>query len=272
MVRGRNTKGMVVLLLLFMATLTNAAPTLGNFNKSFACYFLPTRLDLNTQTTFEINRNIELCNTPLKSISEEFHKPPVSFSASPDSVIGIKSLPVVPRAILMVLSGFFCVSLVKDHKFWLAVFISLLWAAQTGLTKLPKLTSHLNPKNHNKQSSPLDSIHIFGPEFPSISFSFKTADNTRLIYHSVGIFNRKQAISLLTSLPALIVKRSNLIELPHRLIKAKQNLTASKSTLISLSNRLILVSGCTACQADQSVFSSSEFKSTFPPRGPPYLA
>lgn len=55
----------------------------------------------------------------------------------------IQPLPAVPAAVLMVLSGFLCVSLFRDRSFWLAALAGLLWAGHTGIQTVPQLAKHL---------------------------------------------------------------------------------------------------------------------------------
>lgn len=272
MVRGSNTKGMVVLLSLLVATFTNAVPTTSECNKALAFYNLSAKSNAHSKIEFEISQIFELSNWPPATIVKEFHRPSVSFANSPSSIIGTKSLPVKSHTALMILTGFLCISLVKDHKFWLAAFISLLWAAQTGLAMLPKLASHLSIKNHNKQLSHLSAARVRGAKFPSSSRSIKIADDTSLLRHSVRISKRKQTI-LLPALPlAFVVKRSNLATLPDRFVKTKYNLTANKFTLTGLSNRLILPSDCSVCPINQFVHFSSASFYAYLARGPPNLA
>jgi hypothetical protein len=49
------------------------------------------------------------------------------------------ALPAAPAAILMGLFGFLCVSAVKDRRFYVAVFVAIMWAGQAGVLAVPKL-------------------------------------------------------------------------------------------------------------------------------------
>lgn len=56
---------------------------------------------------------------------------------------GLKAMPAVPAAVLMVLTGFLCISLVRDRKTWLAAFVGLVCIGQLGISALPKLADNL---------------------------------------------------------------------------------------------------------------------------------
>lgn len=61
-----------------------------------------------------------------------------------------KVMPAVPAAVFMVLTGFICVSLVRDRKVWLAAFVGLLYLGQFGAMALPKLASCLQKNGITK--------------------------------------------------------------------------------------------------------------------------
>lgn len=56
---------------------------------------------------------------------------------------GAANLPAVPRAILMGIVGFLCVSLVRDRKVWVAAFVLIFVLGQVGVQALPRLTARL---------------------------------------------------------------------------------------------------------------------------------
>jgi hypothetical protein len=62
-----------------------------------------------------------------------------------------RCLPALPPAIAMVLTGFICISLIKDRRVWLAALAGLLWVGQTGIWALPELTSRLSRRVHSDQ-------------------------------------------------------------------------------------------------------------------------
>ena len=56
---------------------------------------------------------------------------------------GAANLPAVPRAILMGIIGFLCVSLVRDRKVWVAALVLIFVLGQVGVQALPRLTARL---------------------------------------------------------------------------------------------------------------------------------
>lgn len=88
----------------------------------------------------------DACNTYLTRIGKELLAPPVQPAERDALPEGAKSLPGVPAAIFMVLTGFLCVSFVNDRRIWLASLAGLLWLGQTGLSAIPQAASHLTGK------------------------------------------------------------------------------------------------------------------------------
>jgi len=52
---------------------------------------------------------------------------------------------------LMFLTGFLCVSLVRDRRVWLTALAGLFWAGQAGIQALPQLALRLGHANHGRQ-------------------------------------------------------------------------------------------------------------------------
>lgn len=104
--------------------------------------------------TFSENHNsLEIQKTPdhqLLTIGKQIRKPYISFTASVASRHNYtKSLPALPATILLVMVGFFCVSFVKDRRFWIALSACLLWAALAGVQSVPKLAKQISSRSHN---------------------------------------------------------------------------------------------------------------------------
>ena len=59
-----------------------------------------------------------------------------------------KTLPAAPTAILLVIVGFTCISLVRDRKIWLTVLNCILWAGCAGACFVPQLAQHLVHQTH----------------------------------------------------------------------------------------------------------------------------
>ena len=68
-----------------------------------------------------------------------------------------RSLPAVPASIFMALFGFFCVSLVKDRRFWMFLITGLIGFSLAGINTLPRWAARLsqrNLNNHQAQTAP----------------------------------------------------------------------------------------------------------------------
>lgn len=158
MLSGNGRKGLLLFLSLLVVSAASAAPTVGDYSRHLLAPPLSPTSDAPAVRACEINQFIEIRNSDLARVAAEFLKPPAA-SDLQDQSISAKSLPPVPGALFMALSGFLCVSLVKDRRVWFAALAGLLWVGQTGLTALPHLASHLRSKKQIQQSSPT-LIHI----------------------------------------------------------------------------------------------------------------
>jgi len=65
----------------------------------------------------------------------------------------VKSLPAVPAAVLMGLTGFLCISFVRDRRFWVTAAAGLLWAGQVGIESVPQLVQSLRVRTLAQQGS-----------------------------------------------------------------------------------------------------------------------
>ena len=101
---------------------------------------------LNKQNTFNVSKS----NARLVCIGHEIIKPSVVSEISNSIRQGrIKSLPALPAAALMALTGFIYISLVRDRKIWMAAVAGLLCAGHAGILTVPQLARHFCPKTHN---------------------------------------------------------------------------------------------------------------------------
>jgi hypothetical protein len=98
----------------------------------------------------------------LTNLGAEFLQPPASpvgLTTGPSNAV--KPLPAVPAAMLMFLTGFLCVSLVRDHKVWLTALAGLFWAGQAGIQALPRLALRLGHANHSEQRPCTELAHTY---------------------------------------------------------------------------------------------------------------
>ncbi len=151
MLVGKRSRWLVVLLSFLILTAANAAPTVSNSNSNFVVSAVSPASDAHIPLVADVTHTIESANSHLAGVAAEFLKPPAAFTGSSAPPVGAKSLPAVPGALLMVLTGFLCVSLVKDRKVWLAALAGLLWVGQAGIQAVPQLALRLSHRNHTAQ-------------------------------------------------------------------------------------------------------------------------
>jgi hypothetical protein len=137
---NKSGKGLTVLLPLVIAAAAYATPTASIRTSDVVGASCPGG-DAGTPSasawkTIEIG---ETCGSYLSNIADELLKPPGDSIDSPVPAVAATSLPAVPGALFMGLTGFLCVSLVRDRKIWIAALAGLLWAGQAGVTVLPQV-------------------------------------------------------------------------------------------------------------------------------------
>jgi hypothetical protein len=211
-VRGKNTKGMVIVLLLFAATLANAAPTIHHHYKSFDAPTRRTNSDSDSYTKIETLFVTGPLNSHLSDVAAELAKPPADFSISHTTSTGVKPLPQIPRTILMVLTGFICISLVRDRKTWLTILIGLIWIGQAGFNALPQLASHLISKKQINKRDFTNPTNLCQPVFSHrLRSDIEGTYYIGLLHHLAGIPAAKYSF--------LQIHESGLATQFHRLLK-----------------------------------------------------
>ena len=148
----------LVSVLLFAATCAKAAPALIEQNVGP----LSNRNFPETQSAIEVLKSHD---TRLLNIGSEIIKPYVASATPGNSQRGyMESLPAVPAAILMVIAGFLCISLVRDRRVWLAVLAGLLWAGHAGINTVPQLAQSLCLRPHTVQRFLAGHTQAYSPE------------------------------------------------------------------------------------------------------------
>jgi len=277
-----NIKLLIILLSLVAATAVSAAPTMSDCNKNFIVGAVSPASDAQLPYIPEASQITEFSNSNLASIGAELLKPPDDFTDSTPA--GAKSLPDVPAALFMALTGFLCVSLVKDRRFWLAVLVGLLWAGQAGIQALPQLATHLSFKKHIQLKSPVSTVYLH--QFENSGRLRSDIEGTQyigLLRHLAGIPAGTMSLPLPASLLSLRApflslraKRSNLnllAALKHVVsARAKSNSGTTQFAITHFSSLLNPAFICPAPIAGQYINFSPAFIFENLPRGPPKSA
>lgn len=180
----------VVLFVLIAASVASASPTVFSDCPSHP---VSVKAD-NTSNNSACNLDSVVVNDQVSELGKAIFQPPLvdNRKASGDN----QYLPAVPPALFMVLTGFLCVSLVRDRKTWIAVLAGLLWLGQAGFNALPELTSRLSQKIHN--SSPVKPELIAAYPLDGVYFPESFNEQIRytgLLHHLEGIPRQKNAFS-----------------------------------------------------------------------------
>jgi len=239
-VLGKRSRWVVVLLSLLVLTAANAAPTISKSNVVVSV--VSPGSDAHISSVPEVTQIAEPSDSHLARVAAEFLKPPAAFTGSPALPVGAKSLPAVPGALLMVLTGFICVSLVKDRKVWLAALAGLLWLGQAGIQAVPQLALRLSHRNHTEQQLSAE-----------LTYPYYLENSNRLRSDIEGT----QYIGLLHHL-AGIPQATNSFPSPSAIISERYSLN-------SLLN-------CLTLRVEQFICFSPAFIFENLPRGPPLLA
>ncbi len=144
MLSNITAKAVGLLLLFVIVTAGYCAPTssVSDTTISLHARCVSDSADIPVATA-DITQLNEAYSPHLTDIAHELLKPPGDSIDSPVPHVAATSLPAVPGALFMGLTGFLCVSLVRDRKVWMAALASLLWAGQAGFSALPQLAWHL---------------------------------------------------------------------------------------------------------------------------------
>ncbi len=147
---GKHARLLFVFVVTFGSSLGKAAPTVS-----------PCRAAVNMgrrtgKATATIDFGVDVVATEqsrLSHLAREFLRPPAA-AGRPGSTA--QSLPAVPGALLMVVTGFVCVSLVRDSRFWLAAAAGMLGLGHAGLSAVPEVVSRLRVKRQVQESCRAD--------------------------------------------------------------------------------------------------------------------
>jgi hypothetical protein len=233
-------------LILYAVTSANAAPsiTIGTSNAArFDMSFIPFE---TTQLNVEISTEKD-CK--LATIGRELLKPSVDSADINNSETDYaKVLPPVPPTLLMALTGFICVSLVRDRRIWLAPLAGLLWTGQLGIQALPQLALRLSHRNIEQQISAELTAPYYLADFSRLRSDIEGTRYIGLLHHLDGI-------------PSISLERDS------RILQTLTN--KFQPALISVQYILNLLFRCCAYRARQHTHFSPAFIFAQMPRGPP---
>lgn len=144
---------LTLLLLLSFAIAARGAQSVDNCNTPHASCTVYCDSDSGFHSSSGFDQADDTYNPYLARIGKELLDPPDEAADWNTLPAGARSLPGVPAAIFMVLTGFLCVSFVNDRRIWLASLAGLLWLGQTGLSAIPQVASHLTGKRNGTHNS-----------------------------------------------------------------------------------------------------------------------
>jgi hypothetical protein len=255
-----------IVILLSAATIANAAPTVATDSTITPA----VQVALDTPAVIvPTNEAVGPIDAKLVNLGKEFLQPPASFAVLGDTQGNyVKPLPAVPAAIFMVLSGFLCISLVRDRRFWLAALAGLLWAGQTGIQALPQLALRLSHGNHSRQQF---SAELAYPYYLKNSNRLRSdIEGTQyigLLRHLAGIPD-----SPVSSLQSRLSFLRNSSRATSREQESRNLENVPQFAIAQFSSCLFSATNCLAPRAEQCVCFSPAFIFANFPRGPPILA
>jgi hypothetical protein len=266
----RVSKLLCIALLPFAVSLAGAAPTITNCNSHTADCTVSLISDVHTPVVPEVTRITEYGDSCLATVSAEFLKPPAGFTdLAASSIIHVKSLPAVPGALFMVLTGFLCVSLVKDRRVWLTALAGILWASQAGVQALPQLALHLCHRTHTSQHlSPRPTQFYLLEDTARTRSDIEGTRYIGLLHHLAGIPHANSASNRChTTFITLSQHRQKVFG--RAFSHPNKNTFPLLSAIISKQHSLNVLSKCLASTARQFICFSPAFIFANLPRGPP---
>lgn len=263
----------VILLLLLIVAGADAVPTLTTTNA--VAPDVHTEPDTTAAIPSPFSNFVLPGNAKLANLGAEFLQLPANSTGltyAPGSYT--KSLPAVPAAILMTLTGFLCVSLVKDRRVWLAALAGLLGLGQAGIQAVPQLALYLSHRNYIKHKQQHSAELTYSYYLENSSRLRSDIEGTRyigLLHHLAGIPQHKSI--LINTLPRKVNTPTNrrkrdtkILACPHR------NTFLHLSAIIPGQCSLNLLSKRLASNAEQFICFSPAFVFEQLARGPPKAA
>jgi len=122
---------------------------------------VPNTFNNNPNLTVYATENTRIPAAPKTAVNENKWLQPSCFSniVSENAPSQTTHLPHVPAAIFMAISGFLCVTFVRDRRAWIAGLGALLWLGQTSVQAIPQLVIRLTSKTSLICLSKLNTIN-----------------------------------------------------------------------------------------------------------------
>lgn len=261
---------LAVFALLFAVATAGASPTVATGGT-----IVTATSDVADTPTAIIPGNLKVVapvNSELAIIGRQLLKPSVNSAGltnnPPDYA---KALPAVPATCFMVLTGFLCISLVRDRRVWLAALTALLWAGNVGIHAVPQLARYACRRAHtNKQLT------------AGLDRSYLTENTNRLrcdIEGSrfIGLLRYLEGIphgtmSFLPRIPASWCGANSMRDkLQQESRQTEDKFRTSQFAIAKLLPHLICATSCPATAAEQHIHFSAAFFFDNLARGPPAL-
>jgi hypothetical protein len=269
MILQRNKSFWVVMLLLAVPS-AEGSPVVRA--ETFITPCVHTTLDATDRISYITNDPFSTHNAELANLRTKFLQPPAGSVALSDVHTNyIKPLPAVPTAILMVIIGFLCVSLVRDRRLWLVALTGVLSLGHMGIQTIPQLFLRLSYRNHIHQKPFAKLACLY---FTENSHRLRSdIDGTQyvgLLHHLAGIPKAKSTSTITQPEQgnALAGCREIFVKVFSYFHK---NTRFHLSAIIPVKNRLNLLFKCLALRAKQLVCFSPAFIFEQLARGPPQI-
>jgi hypothetical protein len=236
-------------------------------NESFAAGAVSPSSEAHISFVHKTSYIIEPSNAHLANIGVELLKPPADFTDS--APVGAKILPPIPAALFMVLTGFLCVSLVKDRRLWLAVLTGLLWAGQAGFHAIPQLAAYMSSQKHIKQKTPDNTACLYRVEdCCRLRSDIEGTGYIGLLHHLAAIPAGTMSLLLPASLASLQAQRAFSPERTKLVLSEVEGACPEHSRMGRRASNLItprkrIVSVRTRSKAGVSKFAITHFSSLF---------
>jgi len=223
----------------------------------------------NTDSVVTCHLDSSVVNDQMSELAKAVLQPPSSGSRSTEG--NNRYLPPVPSAIAMVLTGFLCISLIRDRRTWVALLAGLLWVGQAGFNALPELTSRLSRKVQNSrliEPTLLVAYPLGGDYYPE-SYNEQTR-YTGLLHHLEGIPRQTSVLKNKIKVDLCFSLRSQ--RAPRWNCNAGNYTRASQHAIVSKLSSLSTAYNCLVRPTRQFICFEPAFIFACLSRGPPIPA